>query len=240
MNKLKLTMISRRLRKLREKQKAEKQKDLEEQLWEAWKARDFSRVHRVRSFLARSGHAPRQRRYWAPTQLIPSRAQWAAAVVRPGTEGGLEGEVREFNEHESIYKKEVADFNIEKAYDGVDMDRDVRHDWQNMIWALLRSKRRRAVPSWGVLSESLLLAMIPNRKHRFDKEVLQIDTTPLRLETPVFQSMFLDLLRKIRLWRLIPLAWMHCWSIGLSKPNNITNSATDLRLIHLFDSTSAA
>ena len=46
-----------------------------------------------------------------------------------------------------------------------------KKDWQNMIWALLRSKRRRAVPSWGVLSETMLLAMIPNRKNRFDKPV---------------------------------------------------------------------
>ena len=156
MNKLNLTMISRRHRKLREKQCKEREQHLQEQLWEAWRARDFSRVHRLRSFLANSGHAPRRRRYWAPTQLVPSKAQWATTVSLPGVLGGMEGEVRDFDVHESIFRKEVQDFDITPFPEGDrNIDQAAKTDWQNMILGITESKEKKGSTKLGSVEREL-------------------------------------------------------------------------------------
>ena len=49
--KLELVMTNRRLRKLREAEQKERKQSLLNQLWEAWRSRDFSRVHKLRSFM---------------------------------------------------------------------------------------------------------------------------------------------------------------------------------------------
>ena len=56
MVKLQLVLASRRLIKLRERQRVERQQRLMQQLWEAWQLRQFSLVHRLRVQLSRSGN----------------------------------------------------------------------------------------------------------------------------------------------------------------------------------------
>ena len=73
---LELTLLTRRLRKLRDKQQTEKEAELIEQIWSAWKPREFARMHRLRSRLSRTGLGPKKRNYLAPRQLAPTAQQW--------------------------------------------------------------------------------------------------------------------------------------------------------------------
>ena len=112
MIRLRLVLVARRLRRLRARQQKEREQCLLGQLWEACRLRDFSRVHKLRSYFARSGFAPLRRHYWAPSQLIPSKQQWEEAASQPGMQGGLDGQITSLAEHVAQYSRDVAYIEI--------------------------------------------------------------------------------------------------------------------------------
>ena len=86
---LQLTLVSRRLKKVaREIRDQEDQKWLEE-LWEAWKVRNFSMVHRLRVKIQRNGRGPKNRFFWAPRLHMAEAADWEKHLAHIGTAGGM-------------------------------------------------------------------------------------------------------------------------------------------------------
>ena len=100
---LELVMVSRRARKMRQAAAKKKQARLIEELWEAWKERNMSLVHRLRVSLSGRGRGPKRRCYYAAVQGAPSMQEWITTLQKPGGAGGMMCELVDWETHTENY-----------------------------------------------------------------------------------------------------------------------------------------
>ena len=74
---------------MRQQQLHDRQKDLEQRLWEAWQEREMSDVHLPITKLAKTGVGPKKRRYNTVQGNNLSMQVWSEDLALPGMEGGL-------------------------------------------------------------------------------------------------------------------------------------------------------
>ena len=84
----KLAAATKALKRLRTRTKRTKDLRLTEELWEAWRARRMSEVHRLLLRMAGAKHGPKKRMYNTLRAAQPSSEEWVQAWMLPGSEGG--------------------------------------------------------------------------------------------------------------------------------------------------------
>ena len=103
---LELAVLSNRCRMTRRRQAQQMEERLIEEIWENWKDRQFSQVHRLRVQLTGHSVGPKKRYYRAAPRICLSAEEWKEALALPPGEGGMAAkDVGTWQDFQDKYKK---------------------------------------------------------------------------------------------------------------------------------------
>lgn len=233
MVKLKLQLVSRRCKRLRQPAARRREVLLQDEMMQAWRGRRFAEFHRVRAMLAGTGRAPRKRLLWWPLQQA-DRHEWRELLAKPGQEGGLLADEVSYADYEAQF---VAERDIE-ADEAIPVQaatiRQADDDERGMCWELRRMAKRKAWPAWAFPIAALHMSLMPwRRAERARHAGLGADEKQTQ-GCPIFQEFMRKFLLRARSIGWTPLAWHRSLAVALDMRGEKTGPR-GMRLIHLFD-----
>lgn len=185
---LALALVGRRAKRMRRAQWQRHKAQLETELWEAWRQRDFASMHRLRVSLAQNRRGPKRRLYNAVRCCPPSEADWIAFLSKDGPAGGMECAPVDYAEYEAGYIAErAAEGEVRLGYDAKLRDL-VDEDMRGVCKHLGGARKRRARPRWAMPVEALHLAVVAPR--------VDAPQQPVRIAAPVFHRCFSRVLER--------------------------------------------
>lgn len=135
---------------------------MEDRLVEAWRRRQHSLAHRLLRQLAGTGRGPKRREYRAAMSCRPSYSEWLATVPLSAGDGGMMGQVVDFEREVQRFEAEAP--NLEPV-DLRMIDRSHR-DLDEMCWSFRLSQGRLFAPDWSAPKELWQIVLEPHHLTR--------------------------------------------------------------------------
>ena len=132
-----LARHSRMCRSMRDKHQRDMLAIRVEELWEAWRKREFAIVWKAARALAQNSSGPKKRFYNVATLSSPSIEEWEEYLSRPAVEGGMQAER----------------YNGEEVVAEMKSTRAAWADLRDMRAAIKNASCRRAAPPWSAPAE---------------------------------------------------------------------------------------
>jgi hypothetical protein len=137
---------------------------------EAWRERDFSMLHRLRTPVSRTGWGPRRRYYPTPPSKKIGAAEWHALLPLPGRDGGMNATACSTSAWEAECRRHMEALQDTPLVADANMHEQAKRDVVNTVKGLLSCPKRRAAPAWSHIPEVFLMALRPTmltrRHHR--------------------------------------------------------------------------
>ena len=190
---------------MRQEAAHKRQERLIEELWLAWKGRNFALVHRIRHQLAAKGRGARRRNYHSAAQGAPAMEEWEATLRLPGGEGGMCCETFDWNSHCKKYTDDVETEARAPTPITAEISDKIWEDNKAMTKQLRHMGKRRAYPDWSMPAEIWLQLLRPNWRQQSEWE--QGIGREARIRNPNFQLCWTEFMSQIRQRGRVPLEW---------------------------------
>lgn len=223
---LQLRIVGKRLRTLRRNEQTQRKRQLEQEMWDAWRSRDFSGVWRLARRLAGTRARPGRRFYGVARRYRCTMAEWRGFLSKPGREGGLGCVDRRDDQIPSA-----------PAQANDDILRLTGEDLEGLRASAWRMRFRRSVPPWSVPAEVWRLVLQPRfvlrpQRHTGVGARAMCETEQCEAQAILHRWLML-FLEKVRRNGRLPRIWHKSWAMDIDK--NPKPGPEGQRLVHRLD-----
>jgi len=222
-----ITLVTAMLKRHKKaKSKAWKQRIIED-LWNAWRERAFSRVHRLSRLLAGTSMGAKRRFYNTTSSTRPSAEEWAEVAVLEGRAGGLNGVIINFEEEK---KQHIEEMPRPRPYDAND-EMEAKKDLRQTKWEIAKAKKRKAGPEWCLPIELWNIILSPKYLSKPKQSMAGVGAEKPEWATDHTKEAITKAMTHIRRVGWVPLVAHKSKTWQVDKRNGKKKTAS-LRLLH--------
>ena len=151
-----LKEVSSLVKEARKKVNEQRTAELEEEMSEAWRNRQFALLHSLRVEYARNGRGPKKRYCFSP-RTVWDREDWIRDMAKPASKGGMGCSELDWERNYNHYVRQCKGMANEELPDDLNAVIAVIQGKAAILRYARKAPKRRAFPAWGIPAEALLL-----------------------------------------------------------------------------------